>query len=396
MYLKNSISDTRFDTLNNIVPKPLKTKIVPRTRQNRDGRHTLYLHVTGSNQRWRHNLDLHVFKKNWSQADQNLIKTADDYYARSLVIENIKAKCTEIKTRYKLLNTPLTVDIFEQEFLNDLVRVHFVGYVKFKLPKLSDINEGTMRRYESIVTKISKWNPNLTFSDIDSSFPDRYRSWCKKEGNQSSTIESNCAFIKKMLRLAEDDNIKFPLNLKRWKIKGYRSNREYLLPEETKKLLKYYKGKRIFPEHKIALGHFLISCLTGLRISEIEELERFDGKQTMLQVYAPKTGKKTTIYRTKQLSEILDDCPELCSKYMHRNTINKHLKYVARRCKIDKTVSMHVGRHTFAMEYLRTGGSVLKLRTILKHSKLDTTMKYVHQLDEEQSANIELVGTLYA
>lgn len=48
---------------------------------------------------------------------------------------------------------------------------------------------------------------------------------------------------------------------------------------------------------------------------------------------------------------------------------------------ISKTVSFHVARHTFATQFLIEGGKLETLRDLLGHSKIETTMRYVHIVD---------------
>jgi len=43
----------------------------------------------------------------------------------------------------------------------------------------------------------------------------------------------------------------------------------------------------------------------------------------------------------------------------------------------------HLLRHTFATQYLRNGGDVVRLSIILGHSEVGTTMKYLHLLTED-------------
>jgi integrase/recombinase XerD len=43
----------------------------------------------------------------------------------------------------------------------------------------------------------------------------------------------------------------------------------------------------------------------------------------------------------------------------------------------------HRLRHTFATQYLRNGGDVVRLSIILGHSEVGTTMKYLHLLTED-------------
>ncbi|OUS17062.1 hypothetical protein A9Q93_05110 [Nonlabens dokdonensis] len=394
MYLKNSISDTGLDTIKTFVPKFIKTRIVLRSYKNQDGKSMLYLHATSDGDRWRHPLDIYVYPKNWLKEKSRVSKNAKQYRDINLMLDNIDSQVTEIRTTFKLMSKPLTLEDFKNEMLYGVPRINFISYIEYRLKTMS-LAPGTLRRYESIVTKLKTWNPNLIFHQIDHNFPDKYRKYCKKKGNKKSTIEGNCRFIKDMLIMADKDRIFYPLEIKDFKVQRYESSREYLLPEEMARLFKYYNNEFILSSHKLALGYFLISCVTGLRLSEVKLLKRNKLDETMVQLTAPKTGKKTTVYQTKEMKNLLSSCEDLCEIWLHENTINKYLKVIAKTCKIDKVVSMHVGRHTFSMAYLRAGGDLLRLKTILKHSKVDTTMIYVHQLEEEQAANTDTIGSLY-
>jgi len=46
----------------------------------------------------------------------------------------------------------------------------------------------------------------------------------------------------------------------------------------------------------------------------------------------------------------------------------------------------HRLRHTFAINYLRSGGEVVRLSRVLGHSQISTTMRYVHLMTEDLQA----------
>jgi len=71
-------------------------------------------------------------------------------------------------------------------------------------------------------------------------------------------------------------------------------------------------------------------------------------------------------------------------KFITQQKINAYLKDIAKRFKINKKLTMHVGRHTFATNYIKAGGRAEDLQIILGHSSLETTMIYVH-LDREDA-----------
>jgi integrase/recombinase XerD len=58
--------------------------------------------------------------------------------------------------------------------------------------------------------------------------------------------------------------------------------------------------------------------------------------------------------------------------------MNAHLKDLAKMVGINKPLSNHSGRHTFATIFLQKTHDVATLQKLLGHSRIDETMVYVH------------------
>ena len=56
--------------------------------------------------------------------------------------------------------------------------------------------------------------------------------------------------------------------------------------------------------------------------------------------------------------------------------------------------TLHSFRHTFAVNYLRRGGSVFHLQKVLGHSTLEMTRRYANLMTEDLQAVHELVSLL--
>jgi integrase/recombinase XerD len=58
------------------------------------------------------------------------------------------------------------------------------------------------------------------------------------------------------------------------------------------------------------------------------------------------------------------------------------------------TFGWHRLRHTFATNYLRQGGDIVRLSTVLGHTQITTTQRYLHLLTEDLSASHQRVSIL--
>jgi integrase/recombinase XerD len=68
-------------------------------------------------------------------------------------------------------------------------------------------------------------------------------------------------------------------------------------------------------------------------------------------------------------------------RWEQRNALRSHY-CLLKRLGLSKS-GFHLLRHTFATQYLRHGGDVVRLSIILGHSEVSTTMKYLHLLTED-------------
>ena len=58
------------------------------------------------------------------------------------------------------------------------------------------------------------------------------------------------------------------------------------------------------------------------------------------------------------------------------SSINKRIKEVAKKCGIEKRISFHVSRHSFAVLALNYGMPIESVSKVLGHTKIATTQIY--------------------
>ncbi|MDO5858421.1 site-specific integrase [Myroides odoratimimus] len=393
MEFNSSAFDTVFDTKNIFVT--INATFYIRKDKNDTGLVPIYLSLTSRGERERINLKISIDESKWDSKKQRLRVTSLEDKDVNLVLDNIQAKITGINTVYRLSNKGLTTQIMKEELLNELPRVNFCAFFDRCLEEdKAEMKHGSYKRYKSVLKKMRDYRQEIYFNEIDLRWFKLYRKHLVELGNKTTTINANIQAIKKYLRQAERYGIKLSFNISDIEVGSTAGNRTSLNIDEVKAMIKYYRSEFIQPHHKLSLGYFLFSCFTGLRLSDVMGLTRREVINE-IEFTSVKTGKDQIIQINSTATSIVKENEHLFVKYPVEQVLNRQLKDIARSLGINKHLCFHVSRHTFATNFLRVGGNVIKLQKLLGHSKLDTTMKYVHILNSEANEEIFLLDSIF-
>lgn len=154
-----------------------------------------------------------------------------------------------------------------------------------------------------------------------------------------------------------------------------------LTKNEVKLLLKNAASKK---------SKLIIKTLysTGLRVSELTNLKKDDIQGTFIIVKKGKGNKQRKTIIDKTLAEELI---KISDNYIFHNkgkpltsrNIQKIISETAKRAGINKKVTPHVLRHSFATHLLEDGTSIRVIQELLGHENLQTTQIYTHISEEE-------------
>ncbi len=394
MNTSERIFDTLVDT--NKIYVSMKDKFSIRNYKNADGKSPISLHLTGDYKRERISLNINVNPKEWDLKKERLLPLSKENQDTNLILDNIKSKLTAIKTSYRLADRVLTPEALKKEFLNGMPRVRFTAFFDMMLEEEKVLMEpGSYQRYKSVLRKLKLYDDDVTFQEIDHGWFDRFIKHHRGLGNESTTVSANIAAIKKFLALAAKAGIRLSVNLDEIKVGSTRGNRTSLTTAELKRCVGYYFSPYISDSYRLILGYFLVSCMTGLRISDIQSLRRNNFIDNYISFVSKKTKKDQNIQMNMKAREILEHEPLLFEKKFADQHINDELKKIMAVLKIHKKVTFHVGRHTFATSFLRAGGQVEKLQLLLGHSDINQTMIYSHIVQADANAEIFLIDSLF-
>lgn len=347
--------------------------------------------ISGNGERKRIPLGLYITRKDWDSKNQLVKKSNSNSVQLNLILDKNRAKIAEIRIHYQLLGQFLSLDKLIEEYKNKTPSYDFISFMRHELEKMP-MKESSYKKHIAQINKLQSFKERIAFSDINMSLINDFKSYLAKElKNNRNTIISNLKVVKKFLRKAVKYGIPIGLDVDEIVIGSMRGNRTYLSEDELHKLRDYYNSSFIREAHKLPLGYFLFACYTGLRLSDVRKLERTDFAGKTFSFISEKTEKQQSLILNNSARQVINTNEMLFDKWITDQKINSFLKEIASFCGIRKKISFHVGRHTFATNFLRKGGKVEELQVLLAHSKITTTMVYVHMIRSEQMDSIYLL-----
>lgn len=236
---------------------------------------------------------------------------------------------------------------------------------------------GTLRIYLSQLEKLKSFTPDVTLDQIDRNFLYAYQSYLLGIGNSKNTVWSSFKFLRMVINTAIKDDLLDKSPFRKFAMPKYEDpHKDYLLPDEIKRIDKFCQAKNCPADLHFVGTWFLIACETGLRLADIRA---FDRKKNIhggrLVVKTSKTGDVVGLPVSDRLKKLFE---RVNYKPMHYTgeQYNRLLKLVTMGAGIDKKVTSHTGRHTAAMSLANAGVSQEVTAKILGHADLRSTRAY--------------------
>ena len=276
------------------------------------------------------------------------------------------------------------------------------------------MSPATVERYETSYKHTANFiqfahsKDDIPIADVDHKFITDYEFWLRTERKCShNSATKYLKNFKKIIRiaLAHDYITKDPFANIRFKLEEV--ERDFLEDHEIKAIM-----EKDIPVRRLAQVRdvFVFSIFTGLAFSDLkglkaEHLVRDNNGDLWIRKARQKTKNMCNIPLLDPAREILDrykNAPECATKgtllpTLCNQKMNVYLKELAAICGINKEISSHTGRHSFATSVaLANGVSIENVAKMLGHSDTKMTRHYARVLDKSIKRDMALVNDKFA
>ena len=272
---------------------------------------------------------------------------------------------------------------------------------------------GTLERYTTSLKhtiEFMQWKYNISdieITKIDHAFITDYEFWLRSVRNcANNTAVKYIKNFNKIIKicLANDWLDKNPFANYKSKVKEV--ERVYLTENEIQSIIeKEFKTERL----SLVRDIFLFSCFTGLAYIDVKNLTKshisfgIDGEKWIF-THRQKTesaSKIPILPVTQMIIDKYDNHPQCINEdkllpILSNQKMNAYLKEIAGVCEIEKELTFHIARHTFATTVTLTNGVPIEsVSKMLGHKNLRTTQHYAKVLDRKVSDDMRILKEKY-
>lgn len=256
------------------------------------------------------------------------------------------------------------------------VKASFLDFLKERIAQRSDLRDSTRKVHRTLLRALKEFGMITSFDDITKANLSKFDDWLHAHEYKQTTVYT----YHKRLKTYINEAVKFDmlsqnpyksLKIKRGKPEGikYLTRKELTLLETCETLPKNGHLERV-------RDLFVFQSYTGLSYSD---LDKFDWNNIRQQ------GDDYIIYDTRKKTDenyfivLLDPALRILRKYdfklpkISNTKYNDYLKVVALCAGIDKPLTTHMARHTFATMMLSMGVRLEYVSRMLGHSSTRTT-----------------------
>lgn len=371
----------------------LKEPVKVRTKRLADGSESFYLDIYVDGKRHYEFLKMYLLPEiNAGVKEQNRATLAAVETIKSkriIEITNDKAGLKKTSVRSKmLLSDWLETYISEQERkgargLKLIKSVRLILSTYDSKTKMGEISKDWCLRFIDWLQYSYKTRWNNPLSPKSAADYVGYFSTALNAAVRAEVIPEN-----PIMALTPEERIKVP-----------ESKREYLTIDEIKALIETECPRKDVKQA------YLFSCYCGLRLSDVYALQWkdiiLDGEQYRVSIVMQKTTTPIYLPLSKHAMHWLpernnaEDGARIFARLPAEPNINKVLAKWVAAAGINKKITYHTSRHSFATMMLTLGADLYTTSKLLGHANVKTTQIYAKIVDSKKVKAVNLVDSVF-
>lgn len=398
----------------------MKTKVsilfyAKRAKVNANGLFPIYTRITVNGKRVEMSTGRFVEPSKWSASAGKMKGQSEEARSVNRQLDMLKIKIIDMQMEFIHQNIPITAKAFKSKLLGlDEKQRMLIPIFQDHNKKIEELvgkeyAPGTLERYKTSLKHtidFLEWKYKILDIDIlkiNHAFITEYEFYLRSVRNCSNNTAVK--YIKnfgKIIKICLANNWIDKNPFSNYKAKVREVERVYLTEDEIQKIL-----NKEFATERLSLVRdiFLFSCFTGLAYIDVKNLTKshislgIDGEKWIF-THRQKTESASKIPILPVTQLIIDkylEHPQCLNEdrllpILSNQKMNAYLKEIAGICEINKELTFHIARHTFATTVtLSNGVPIESVSKMLGHKNLRTTQHYAKVLDRKVSDDMRLL-----
>lgn len=388
---------------------------IRRERINKLGKAPIYLRITVDGKRAEVSLKQYIDPNKWDSHAGRAKGTKQEIRELNAYLDNIREKINQHYRSLKETDSLITAKILKNRFLGlyksrrTLLEVFEYHNKDMKEEVGKTYAQATYDRFTTTLdhTKkflLKKYNQDDIFlSNLEYSFITDFEHYFKTEKNcNHNTTAKYLKNVRKIVNIAVNNGWLDKDPFANYKIKIEPSKITFLSQDELERIEnKAFKIQRL----ELVKDIFLFSCYTALSYIDLIKLTKnkiSEGVDGRLWIFSERTKTKNPSNvpltpKALKIKEKYENYPGIVDTdkvipSMSNQKLNTYLKEIADVCEINKTLTFHMARHTFATTItLLRGVPIESVSKMMGHKSLRTTQIYSKVLDQKVSEDMQIV-----
>lgn len=383
-------------------------------KANAAGFHPIYIRITLNGNRSEFSTRKFIDSQKWDERAMRVKGNTEEARTINSYLDSLRNKIIQTELHFQYQEETVSL----QEFMNVLLgrqtekertlipvfeehnkRIYSLLHVEY--------SPGTYEQYQTSLShtrdfiKYRYGTDDIALSRIDHAFITDYDFYLRTERSCSNnTTVKYMKNFKKIIRICLANGWMERDPFLNYKVKIQIIEREVLTEEELQLIM-----EKAIPVERLALVRdiFIFSCYTGLAYIDVKNLtssnivKGIDG-QFWISTHRQKTDTPSRIPLLDTAREIIEryaDHPKSNNEgsllpVLTNQKMNAYLKEIADICGIEKNLTFHTARHTFATTVtLSNGVPIESVSKMLGHTSIQTTQHYAKITDRKVANDME-------